>query len=96
MTRISRNMSSSKGMETDSSPSTRLKAQVLLCSAGEMLRLALDLPSGERYPRAGFPIELYGTFYERLLAIKKQLDPVDFFFTHTAVGSESWKVVTAN
>lgn len=43
-----------------------------------------------------FQQSFYGTFYERLLAIKKQLDPADVFFAQNAVGSESWKVVTAN
>ena len=43
-----------------------------------------------------FQQSFYGTSYERLLKIKKQLDPMDVFFAQTAVGSEFWKVVTAN
>lgn len=43
-----------------------------------------------------FQRSFYGTPYARLLEIKKQLDPKDVFFAQTAVGSEFWKVVTAN
>jgi FAD/FMN-containing dehydrogenase len=43
-----------------------------------------------------FQQSFYGSKYERLLKIKKQLDPKDVFFAQTAVGSEFWEVVTAN
>lgn len=43
-----------------------------------------------------FSQSFYGTSYQRLLEIKKQLDPTDVFFAQTAVGSEFWKVITVN
>ncbi|KAH7333360.1 hypothetical protein BKA65DRAFT_43222 [Rhexocercosporidium sp. MPI-PUGE-AT-0058] len=43
-----------------------------------------------------FQQSFYGSAYDRLLALKKKLDPKDVFFAQTAVGSERWKVVTAN
>lgn len=43
-----------------------------------------------------FQQSFYGSKYERLLAFKKLIDPNDVFFAQTAVGSESWQVVTEN
>ena len=43
-----------------------------------------------------FQQSFYGSAYDRLLALKRKLDPKDVFFAQTAVGSENWKVVTAN
>ena len=43
-----------------------------------------------------FQQAFYGAFYPRLLALKRKLDPNDVFWAATAVGSERWKVVTAN
>ncbi|KAK2741400.1 hypothetical protein FQN55_008316 [Onygenales sp. PD_40] len=38
-----------------------------------------------------FQQAFYGGFYERLLAIKKLVDPWDVFWAATAVGSEGWR-----
>lgn len=43
-----------------------------------------------------FQQSFYGSAYPRLLAIKRKLDPKDVFFAQTAVGSESWQVITEN
>ncbi|KAL4953782.1 hypothetical protein BDW69DRAFT_184166 [Aspergillus filifer] len=43
-----------------------------------------------------FQQSFYGSHYERLLKLKKQLDPWDLFWAKTAVGSEGWDVVTEN
>ncbi|RDW77662.1 hypothetical protein BP6252_05715 [Coleophoma cylindrospora] len=43
-----------------------------------------------------FQHTFYGSAYDRLLQIKKAVDPNDVFFAQTAVGSENWQVVTAN
>ncbi|KAK0111243.1 hypothetical protein ONS95_001616 [Cadophora gregata] len=43
-----------------------------------------------------FQQSFYGSAYDRLLALKKKLDPKHVFFAQTAVGSENWKVVTEN
>jgi FAD/FMN-containing dehydrogenase len=43
-----------------------------------------------------FQQSFYGTNYDRLLQIKKSVDPKDVFFAQTAVGSENWQVVTAD
>ncbi|RSL89929.1 hypothetical protein CEP51_000966 [Fusarium floridanum] len=39
-----------------------------------------------------FQQSFYGSNYERLLKIKKQVDPKDLFWAPTAVGSEGWYV----
>ncbi|KAG8169268.1 hypothetical protein KVR01_000013 [Diaporthe batatas] len=44
----------------------------------------------------GFQQAFWGDKYPRLLEIKKRYDPGDVFYAATAVGSESWQVVTAN
>lgn len=44
----------------------------------------------------GFQQSFYGSSYERLLSVKRKLDPRDTFFAQTAVGSENWEVVTAD
>lgn len=38
----------------------------------------------------------FGDNYDRLLSIKKDVDPWDVFWAKTAVGSEGWNVVTEN
>ncbi|KAL4962007.1 uncharacterized protein BDV14DRAFT_210755 [Aspergillus stella-maris] len=43
-----------------------------------------------------FQQSFYGSNYERLLKLKKELDPWDLFWAKTAVGSEGWDVVTEN
>lgn len=43
-----------------------------------------------------FQQAFYGSKYERLLALKKKIDPKDVFYAVTAVGSESWRVITEN
>ena len=43
-----------------------------------------------------FQQAFYGSFYPRLLALKRKLDPNDVFWAATAVGSDRWKVDTAN
>ncbi|KAL4931813.1 uncharacterized protein BDV17DRAFT_288397 [Aspergillus undulatus] len=43
-----------------------------------------------------FQQAFYGEKYERLLALKKRLDPWDLFWAKTAVGSEGWDVMTEN
>ena len=43
-----------------------------------------------------FQQAFYGDKYERLLSIKRQIDPWDVFWAKTAVGSEGWDVVTEN
>ncbi|PGH12703.1 hypothetical protein AJ79_04063 [Helicocarpus griseus UAMH5409] len=43
-----------------------------------------------------FQQAFYGSHYERLLALKKKVDPWDVFWAATAVGSEGWEVVTEN
>lgn len=39
-----------------------------------------------------FSQSFYGTNYERLVEIKKQVDPKDLFWAPTAVGSEGWYI----
>jgi hypothetical protein len=39
-----------------------------------------------------FADAFYGTNYDRLLQIKRRVDPYDLFWAPTAVGSERWKV----
>jgi hypothetical protein len=41
-----------------------------------------------------FQQSFYGSFYPRLLQIKKEVDPDDVFWAKTAVGSEGWDTVT--
>jgi hypothetical protein len=41
-----------------------------------------------------FQQSFYGSYYPKLLSLKKKYDPKDVFYAATAVGSESWKVVT--
>lgn len=41
-----------------------------------------------------FQKEFWGDKYERLLKIKRKVDPWDVFWAATAVGSEGWEVVT--
>lgn len=41
---------------------------------------------------AGWKQSFYGEHYDRLLAIKKQVDPDDVFWAATAVGSDAWAV----
>ncbi|KAH6684650.1 hypothetical protein B0J14DRAFT_527517 [Halenospora varia] len=40
-----------------------------------------------------FQHAFWGTNYERLLAIKKKLDPTDVLWCHPCVGNEGWEVV---
>ncbi|KAL5315882.1 hypothetical protein ACEPPN_016756 [Leptodophora sp. 'Broadleaf-Isolate-01'] len=41
----------------------------------------------------GFQGSFYGRKYERLLGVKREVDPEDVFWAKTAVGSEGWRVV---
>ena len=41
-----------------------------------------------------FQQAFYGEKYERLLKVKREVDPGDVFWAATAVGSEGWRVVT--
>jgi hypothetical protein len=41
----------------------------------------------------GFQQSFYGTFYPRLLEIKKSVDPTEAFWVKNGVGSEGWQVV---
>ncbi|KAL4935290.1 hypothetical protein BDV06DRAFT_234474 [Aspergillus oleicola] len=43
-----------------------------------------------------FQQALYGSNYDRLLKLKRDLDPWDLFWAKTAVGSERWDVITDN
>ncbi len=43
-----------------------------------------------------FQHAFYGSKYDRLLALKKKLDPKNVFYAVTAVGSEFWRVITEN
>ncbi|KAL4860980.1 hypothetical protein BDV12DRAFT_82858 [Aspergillus spectabilis] len=43
-----------------------------------------------------FQQAFYGSKYPRLLALKRKLDPWNVFYAATAVGSETWSVVTEN
>jgi len=44
----------------------------------------------------GFHLSFYGKNYERLLSIKREVDPWDVLWAKTAVGSERWQVHTSN
>jgi len=57
-------------------------------------------PGAGSYMNEGDPGEpdwqqsFYGSFYERLLKIKKERDPWGVFWATTTVGSEAWEVIT--
>lgn len=63
-----------------------------------MERLRQVTPGSGGYLNEGDVMEpdfqqaFYGTNYDRLLSIKKQVDPRDVFWAPTAVGSEGWYV----
>jgi len=44
----------------------------------------------------GFQQSFYGRNYERLLKIKRELDPWDVLWAKTAVGSDRWEVKTGD
>jgi FAD/FMN-containing dehydrogenase len=59
-------------------------------------------PNGGGYLNEGdvmdpeFAQSFYGDHYERLLKIKKKVDPRDLFWAPTAVGSEAWYLTNQN
>jgi hypothetical protein len=44
----------------------------------------------------GWQQSFYGDHYERLLAVKKSIDPEQVFWAKTSVGSEGWDVMSPN
>jgi hypothetical protein len=61
-----------------------------------MYRLVQDLIWESDILEPNFQQSFYGSFYDRLLSIKKTVYPKDVFFAQMAVGSENWQVVAAN